>query len=191
MDDEQDQLGPPDTNEAETILEVISECISSLFRMVSLVNVPHKGDRFTGAWLVNDGRPGSELFAAEERVFITQRFLKLPFSYSALVRRLGLAMLKRKMFVDFCLERQTHAGNDNQKRIQQQPEIQNISSEDEEQDDDVSIDVDTSITDPFTGATLPSLADLSTDKKAFECPICFTSQRFSHEASWRYVECPI
>ncbi|KAF6839611.1 ankyrin repeat protein [Colletotrichum plurivorum] len=184
-DDEHDRLGSTQADEAATILEVISECMSSLFRLTYLVNVPRRGDRFAEAWLVNDGRPSSESFAADERDFIKQRFLKLPSSYSALVWRLASAMVKRKMFVDFSLECRTYAGNDNQKKTQQRPEIQVKFSEDEEEEDDESIVLDATIIDPFTGASLPSLADLSEVKKAFECPICFTSQSFSSEASWR------
>ncbi|KAF6845187.1 Reticulocyte-binding protein 2-like protein a 5 [Colletotrichum musicola] len=69
--------------------------------------------------------------------------------------------------------------------IQSQPETDAVSSSDEDQEADVSANLDFPITDPLTGVVLPSLADLSTDQKAFECPTCFTTQSFSRETSWR------
>lgn len=190
-DYEHDRMGPHKADEIDTILEIMAECITSLFRMASLVNAPRSGDRFARAWLVG-GRYDNESSMAEEIDLVRQRFPKLRKDHSNdLLHRLALAMKKRRAFIDFGLRCQTHADNGKQKQIQSQPATEANSLEDEEQDNDVSKNMNHTITDPLTGVSLPSLAELSADQKTFECPICFTSQRFPHEISWRYVGYPI
>ncbi|KAF6818453.1 ankyrin repeat protein [Colletotrichum sojae] len=184
-DDENNQLEPSEVDEVDTLLEVISECISSLFRMASLANLPYTVDCFARAWLV-DRKHDDGLPAAEEIDFIGNRFPKLLEDGSMkLLHRLASAMKQRRVLIDSGLGRRTQADDGQQKKIQQRTGTEMYDSEDEGTEEDVSTNSDIPITDPLTGVSLPSLADLSGDQNAFECPICFTNQKFSRESSWR------
>ena len=158
------QTGGEPTDEAHMILEVISECINSLFRIGILVSKPTTRDRFKEALRASDPA-SSNLFDIN---YIKERYPKIRADW--LLTRLGCANAKRRQFIKYC----------------QDPNRSRQEAEEEGDDDDsISLTSASTITDALPTRSLPRLAELSKGQEPFKCPICSTLQSFESEKSWR------
>ncbi|KAB5545946.1 hypothetical protein GE09DRAFT_1224890 [Coniochaeta sp. 2T2.1] len=173
------------------IIQVISECITSLFRLGILVRKSTHRDRFKRALQVSDDAFPS-MFDVD---YVRQKHPKITKDW--LVTRLGGGIAKRRQFIKYCRDHRTRLGVDDENQtLDAGTGTERLSSKAttflpgtaqplEVEDDVVSFVSASTMAESLQSLKLPQLADLSTDNQPFECPICFTLQSFRTEKSWR------
>jgi len=194
-DDEHTRLGQ---DEATVTLEVVSECIKSLFRTGILVRKSAPRDRFKRALQI----PDLAFPAFYDIDYVKQKHPKA--SPEWLSNRLGGAIAKRRQFIKYCRDHRTRLGAEDAaneglevlatatERLSSKATTfaankaqQTEATEKDDEDAAVSMWSASTTADTLSTLKLPRLADLSPSREAFECPICFTLQSFKHERSWQ------
>lgn len=188
-------ISEPAPDEATIALEVISECIKSLFRIGILVRKSAPRDRFKRALQM----PGISFPAFYDIDYVKQKYPKASLDW--LSKRLGGAIAKRRQLIKYCRDHKTRLGVGEENTADEglATATERLSSKattfatnafrqldaEEEADDGVSAWSTSTTTESLSPLKLPRLADLSPRLEPFECPICFTLQRFKHEKSWQ------
>lgn len=184
--------GPRD--ESHMILEVISEAIGSLFRIGILIRRATTRDRFKQALQASD-----LAFPPEFDVnYVREKHTKTRSSW--LSARLGGAIAKRRQLISYCRDHRSRLGAEQTLDNGTKSQKEDVSSKattfapsmdlkelEVEEEDAMSFVSASTVTDPASFLQLPSLADLSPERKPFECPICFTLQVFQKEKAWKFV----
>jgi hypothetical protein len=185
-------------DEASIILEVISECIKSLFRLGILVRKAGPADRFKRALQMS-----SKAFTESPDIdYVKEKYPKTASSGGNLLAvRLGKAIAKRRLFIKYSRDHKSRlafeddAGDIDTRTEQQSSKATTFHvdmlqdpTEVEEDDDLVSFVSTSTMSDSLSVLKLPQLGSLSNNAEPFECPICFTLQSFKREKSWRYVQ---
>ncbi|RSL54254.1 hypothetical protein CEP54_010007 [Fusarium duplospermum] len=181
-----------DRDEVHMILEVISDSVSSLFRIAILVRRATTRDRFERALQASDLAFPPEFdidYVREKHPKIQQRSLSA---------RLGGAIAKRRQLISYCRDHRSRLGAEQTINDDSASRMEKTSSKattfvpradlwdlEAEQDDAVSFTSASTMTDSALLFRLPSLADLSPDGNPFECPICFTLQAFRRDKAWK------
>jgi hypothetical protein len=180
--------------ESQMILEVISESISSLFRIGILVRKATSRDRFSQALQVSD-----LTFSKEPDIsYVRQKYPKLGSGW--LSDRLGGAVAKRRQFIAYSRDHRSRLGGEESMDDHSASRTERLSSKattiapcidprilEEEGFDALSLVTASTMMDSSSPLQLPSLADLSREGNPFECPICFTLQSFQREKTWKLV----
>jgi hypothetical protein len=176
------------------ILEVISECIGSLFKIGILIRKARPGDRFKRALQVSDLTVPDNFYVD----YVHQKHPKVAEDW--LSKRLGGAIAKRRQFIIYCRDHRSRLGAEDGADEVVTTHTERLSSkattfispntlettEAEEGDDDAVSFMSASTTiESLSALKLPRLADLSKDQQPFECPICFTLQSFQREKAWK------
>ena len=200
-DNENPTEGPSD--EASMILEVVSECITSLFRTGILIRRAGPTDRFKRALQMST----STFPASFDVDYVREKHPKIKGRNEELAERLGDAISKRRQFIKYSRDHRTRLGYDEPgdthevrparteqisskassfypEKLPESPLLP-ITVEEEEDKDAVSVISASTFSDATSNLKLPRLEDLSTDGEPFECPICFTLQSFRWEKAWR------
>jgi hypothetical protein len=200
-DDEEACAEEVPEDEAHMILEVISECLRSLFRIAVLVRQASPRDRFKRA-LQHSELAFPDVF---DITHVEHKHVKLTQHDSRwLAKRLGSAVAKRRQFIKYCRDHKSRLGVDhaelsvgvgNQTEIQSSKatefikadyvNLESLQVQVEETDDALSLMTALTTFDSGALLKLPRLADLSPDGQEFECPICFTLQRFLRDKAWK------
>lgn len=180
------------SDEYSMILQVISSCIGSLFKIGILVRKSTTRDRFERALQESDLEfpPHFDIQHVHERHPKT--------SFSGLGVRLGSAITRRRQFIVYCRDHRLRLGEESALEDGKTTHEERTSSKattfmpEEEladiqmgEDDVASFASASTITDSDHALHLPSLTSLSPDGQPFECPICFTLQTFQRDRSWR------
>jgi hypothetical protein len=116
----------------------------------------------------------------------------------------GSAIAKRRQFIKYCRDHKSRLGVDqaelaagvgNRTEVQSSKatefvkanyvNAQSLQVQVEELDDAMSLMTASTTFDSDALLKLPLLADLAPDGQEFECPICFTLQRFVKEKAWK------
>ncbi|KAK0709992.1 hypothetical protein B0T26DRAFT_679327 [Lasiosphaeria miniovina] len=192
-------------DEANMILEIISECIKSLFRIGIVVRKSAPRDRFQRAMQL----PGLAFPADFDIDYVKQKHPKVV--STGLSGRLGGAIAKRRQFIKYSRDHKSRLGAEDRPKDEKAVDVNlelhsvatdllsskattfdpsktgeaNFEDEGEEFNDAMSIKSASTITEALSVLKLPRLADLAPDDEPFECPVCFTLQSFKHERSWR------
>jgi hypothetical protein len=158
-------------DEAGTLLAIISESISSLFRLGVLMSKPSAPDPFESAtrlpyWTLAERCP------------------------RGLERRFWQAAGKRRHFIQNNL-REAEAGKSQESQVL--PVSVNLQAQSSTPSrirftqirSDRGPSHKQTHNDMTSPPTLPPLADLSQPGQQFKCPICFTSQAFETDTAWR------
>jgi len=190
-------------DEAHSLIEIINECITSLFRVGILVRKVATRDRFQQA-LRASNMSFPENFDID---YVRNKHPKISPGHAA--ARLGSAIAKRRQFIKYCRDHRARLGADDElapsvvpaqeetRTVQMSskastfdhlntnvPNVSDLATVLDQEEDDVSVMSVSTTADSFSTLKLPRLADLSTDDGPFECPICFTLQSFKREAAW-------
>ncbi|KAL7823712.1 hypothetical protein V8C26DRAFT_383631 [Trichoderma gracile] len=179
-------------DEADMLLQVVSESINSLLRLGMLVRKVAPRDGFQQALRDSD----SAFPEWSDINYVKQRFDKL--RNSQLSNRLGSAIAKRRQFIKYCRDRRspldmkdaTQDATVSEKVLgtatTSEP-IPDIQSGDmlEGESGGVSSTSATTIGAIALSLKLPRMNDLSRAHESFECCICFTSQCFQSEKEWQ------
>lgn len=198
-----DGQGPPD--EATMLLEIITESVSSLFRIAILVRKAGPDDRFSRALKMSKTAFPESFDINHAR----EKYPKLRLRNAGLlVSRVGSAISKRRQFIKYSRDHRYRLGHDEVEDVPEPTATELLSSkastfrpemvpqgaafsdalgqqqEEEEEEDAFSMTAST-VSDPSAQVELPKLSDLSEDGRPFECPICFTLQCFQGERAWR------
>ncbi|KAI1385762.1 uncharacterized protein F4822DRAFT_354088 [Hypoxylon trugodes] len=186
------------SDEAKSIIEVISQCVRSLFRVGVLIRREGHSDRFQRALQHSDCTFPTWVDIGHVR----NKYPKLCKPEAGqLAERVGNANAKRRQYVKYCRDHQSRLAylpdNDNDdtntaiessKATTFFPDSFDRSTQSElnitEEEDNISLSTATTL-ESSTRVELPSLQDLSPDSEPFECPICFTLQSFRIEKAWR------
>lgn len=198
-------------DEASMILEVIAEAISSLFRLGILVRKASPTDRFKRALQMSDTMFNDTFDIG----YVREKHPKIRNSHQDwLPTRLGRLISKRRMFIKYSREHKARLEFDEPppgdlpERQAAQTERQSSKAttfhldqlppsalappaeneagpEEEDVDEVMSVMSASTMSNTLSVLKLPALADLSADGQFFECPICFTLQRFQREKAWR------
>jgi hypothetical protein len=197
------------SDEIHMLLEVMSECISSLLRIGILVRKAVPRDRFKQAMQAAECAFPDKF----DIDYVRNKFPKVRADW--LLSRLGSSITKRRQFIKYCRDHRTRLGamdlptadarvevfgtaterqSSKATTFVPRPELLNPLQvgllEQEDEDDAVSFMSASSTTEALSVLKLPRLADLSQGQQPFECPICFTLQSFQREKQWRYVISP-
>lgn len=179
------------------ILEIISESISSLFRIGILVRKATSRDRFSQALQVSD-----LTFSKEADIsYVRQKHPKLGQGW--LSTRIGGAVAKRRQFIAYSRDHRSRLGGDESINDYSASRTEILSSkattiapcidlrtQEEEEFDALSLVTASTMMDSSSLLRLPSLADLSREGEPFECPICFMLLSFQREKTWKLVLTP-
>ncbi|KAK0614453.1 hypothetical protein B0T14DRAFT_528535 [Immersiella caudata] len=113
-DEDGDYQGGPTTSEARDMLDIMSECVSSLFRISVLIQQATPRDRFVKA--LQDRRdPFNEQFDINH---VQERYPKLASQDKKwLVERLGRAITSRRQFIRYCREHRERLEQPDHKKI--------------------------------------------------------------------------
>lgn len=188
------------SEEAQSILEVMSQCIRSLFRIGILVRRIGVADRFQRALQRQElGFPASFDIDHTEN-----KYSKLSHPDKRwLAERAGIANAKRRQYIQYCRDhafrlKTASDGADledgktallSSKATTFNPsgatQLIQFGSNVAEEEDAGSITTALSIFESSTRLELPSLKDLSPKFESFQCPICFTLQSFDREKAWK------
>ncbi|KAK3681759.1 hypothetical protein B0T22DRAFT_523022 [Podospora appendiculata] len=208
LDSSLEQDSPPATeqhnsqspDEAHSILEVIKQCITSLFRVGMLVRNTAPLDRFKRAL-----RTSNIAFPDNFDIdYVQHKQPKL--GTGVLSKRLGSSVAKRRQFIKYCRDHKARLAADDlddadddgstTARLSSkattfvaQPDLGaalKAELEAEVVDDNVSYLTASTTAESMSHATLrlPRLAEICKENGPFECPICCTLQAFQQETSW-------
>ncbi|KPM38171.1 hypothetical protein AK830_g8420 [Neonectria ditissima] len=202
-DDDDEPIGSDSSpsDEAQIILQVIAECLRSLFRMAVLIRQAGPEDRFKRA-MQHTELAFPDMFDIEH---VEQKHAKLGQHDSRwLAKRLGSAIAKRRQFIKYCRDHKSRLGVDSTEiSTEVETRTERLSSKAtmflktryvdadllqsrlEDADDAASLMTASTAFDSSTLQRLPRLKDLSPDGQVFECPICFTLQDFLREKAWK------
>lgn len=190
--------------QAIQILEMVWVCLEALIKIGILVRQrPRRRDRFERALQQSQVQFPTEFDIS----YVKQKYPKLDSEdKSWLATRLGSANAKRRQFIQYCRDHQAKLNADLDMVVvavtAKQPESSkattfvatdsgNLDTTAPHEEDD-SMSLVSAVTgfenDKSPKLQVPSLTSLGPGGKEFECPICFTSQSFSNERSWKYVE---
>lgn len=190
-----DQVSEDSLDEVKITLQIIHECIYSLFRLGMLIRKLSPRDRFKQALLVSD-MAFSNSFDID---YVRNKYSKL--AHSPLSMRLGSAITKRRNFIRYCRDHRSRLGME-EGNIDDAVDTEQLSSkattfaplpafnpslQEKEDDDNFSLASASTMATSISNLKLPTLADLAPTDQPFECPICFTIQAFKSENSWKYV----
>ena len=185
-------------DEAGMIVEVIGEAISSLFRLGILVRKASRIDRFQRALQMSD-TVFNDTFDIS---YVKEKHPKMrDYREDWLSTRLGRLISKRRLFIQYSrdhkarleLESGDLAEGKSSKattfQLDQLPSSALVPPpgnelEEEDADEVMSVMSASTMSNTLSVLRLPALAELSADGGAFECPICFTLQRFQREKAW-------
>ncbi|TPX09853.1 uncharacterized protein E0L32_008875 [Thyridium curvatum] len=188
-------------DEAHMLVEVIDQCIRSLFRMGVLIRQATPQDRFKRAMQHTElAFPNTFDIQHVERKHAKLQRPELKW----FAQRLGNAMAKRRQFIKYCRDHKSRLSTvhvdvpaETETRTEllfkkaikfMQTKYLNadfLQSKLEEAGDAASLVSASTTFDPDTLLRLPYLEDLSPDDEPFECPICFTLQDFHDEKAWK------
>ncbi|ETS80775.1 hypothetical protein PFICI_08304 [Pestalotiopsis fici W106-1] len=200
-------------SEAQAFLGIVSECITGLFRLSTLVIKATPQDRFSKA---QEGRDSFSIHHADIQD-VTDLFPKLlRTEYAWLRERLGQANAKRRNFVECCREHQATITEESPKRsgpqglrflaisVDIEPTVakqEPISTEASgsnidllQEDDDTSESGDTRTLISAASSTdleveqfpqILRLSEVNNGNDTFECPLCCVTGRFADESSWQ------
>ncbi|KAL6876103.1 hypothetical protein HDV57DRAFT_510493 [Trichoderma longibrachiatum] len=186
-----DEMNASALDEADMLLQIISESVKSLLRLGILVRKISPRDDFQRAL----SRPDSAFLELPDIDYVKQRFEKL--RNSQLSNRLGSAIAKRRQFIRYCRDRNprptTDATQENTARMWVSSEattsvsIPDIQSGNilKEESEDISPTSASAIGGTSSSLKLPLLYDLSKAHEPFQCPVCFTLQCFQSEKEWQ------
>lgn len=193
-----DQGSPAE--EAAVAHELVSACITSLFRMGILIRKSGRRDRFTHALK-------GEAFPVQfDTDYVRQKYTKI--HSDVFVSRLGSTIAKRRQFIKYSRDHRRRLGADDDapeasttatERVSSRAttfipgamplhcnqDTQRTAAREEYEDDAISVKTATTTSASLTTLKLPSLQHLSPDGRIFECPICFTLGSFRSEGQWR------
>ncbi|KAI0114257.1 hypothetical protein F4776DRAFT_330204 [Hypoxylon sp. NC0597] len=212
IENENDSIPSPfHLDEAQSLLEVISQCIRSLFRIGILVRKASHRDRFQRA-LQHSESVFPTWFDID---YVRHKYPKLcGHNTRELAERLGSANAKRRQYIKYCRDHKTRLG----RVTDESPEIPGGDLKDDledrttaklsskattmlpvgsselaelepnvtEEEDAVSYSTASTTFESTMSLALPSLEELTPDSEPFECPICFTLQSFRREKAWKY-----
>ncbi|KAI0832188.1 hypothetical protein F5Y06DRAFT_290453 [Hypoxylon sp. FL0890] len=199
-------------DEAQSLLEVISQCVRSLFRIGILVRKASPRDRFQRALQHSE----SAFPAWFDIDYVRHKYPKLSGPNTReLAERLGGANAKRRQYIKYCRDHKTRLdrvtdesapvpggdlGDDvedgttaklSSKATTLLPvgssELAELELNVAEEEDAVSFSTASTTFESAISLTLPSLQELSPNSEPFECPICFTLQSFRREKAWKYM----
>ncbi|UKZ93563.1 uncharacterized protein TrAFT101_008474 [Trichoderma asperellum] len=179
-------------DEASINLQIIHECINSLFRLGMLIRKLSPRDRFKQA-LLNSDLTFPDSFDID---YVKNKYPKI--ANSPLSIRVGGGIAKRRNFIRYCRDHRSRLGMD-ETTIHNATDTELLSSKattfaplpnfnltlQEEEFDDFSLVSASTMATSLSNLTLPRLVDLAPTNQPFECPICFTIQSFRHEKSWK------
>ncbi|KAL6879174.1 hypothetical protein J3F83DRAFT_725355 [Trichoderma novae-zelandiae] len=192
--DPTDESNDVASDEADMLLQIISESIKSLLRLGILVRKVAPRDRFRQA-LVSSDTAFLEWFDIN---YVAQRYEKL--GNSQLSNRLGSAIAKRRQFIKYCRDHRSRLGLDEATRTHDATASERLSSKAttfapvpdlqmgnilEEEYDGISLASASTMANSSSSLKLPQLDDLSRAHEPFECPICFTLRCFKSERAWQ------
>lgn len=194
------------TDEATMLLNMISDCITSLFRTGILIRKAGTTDRFKRALQAST----TTFHPTFDIDYVREKHPKLKGreqSTSGLPERLGNAMSKRRQFIKYSRDHRARLAyegpveplEDLPARTEQLsskatslhpekfpgPSLLPTAVEEEEEEDVVSVMSASTFSGSASTLKLPRLDDLSPNGAPFECPICFTLQSFGREKAWR------
>lgn len=193
-DDTQTVIEPAD--EANMILEIISECISSLLRIGVLVKKSTVRDRFERAL-----RSADLIFPDQFDIsYIKEKYPKIKADW--LLTRLGRANAKRRQVIKYYQDHRSRLGAEEtdgdilgpaSESFQSEATtfiphhtLESLQGELERRDaDDDAMSLTSATSSSSMDIHLPRLAELSEEGEPFECPICCALQCFKREKSWR------
>ncbi|KAI1657023.1 hypothetical protein F4813DRAFT_88792 [Daldinia decipiens] len=153
--------------ETQTMIEVVSLCVRSLFRMSDLVQEEiHKSQSLLGfqEWDVVE--------ASNETTCVQQQYKLLSLEKTRwLAERLGTANARRRRQIVYWHDRKA------------QSEVYRKNTPVQERAETSSTDTPMDV-ESAASLGLPSLKVLALDGMPFECPICAISQSFQSEGDW-------
>ncbi|KXJ86596.1 hypothetical protein Micbo1qcDRAFT_236887 [Microdochium bolleyi] len=191
------------SDDARSILQLISEYLRSLFKIAVLIRNSGPRDRFKQAMRNSDATFTDVLDVSHLR----QKFPKLS---PSLQKALGLANVKRRQFIIYCRDHQARLSHDacvmqehgTLESVSQTAKTEVLSSSattflptpsldawnnDKELDaDDLSsLGSVSTVTEGTTVLTVPPLSALSPDGEPFSCPICCIFQSCRSQRAWQ------
>lgn len=189
-----DKTSEDSLDEAKITLQIIHECINSLFRLSMLIRKLSPRDRFKQALLSSD----LAILNSFDIDYVSNKYSKL--ANSPLSIRLGSGIAKRINFIRYCRDHRSRLGME-ETNIHDIADIELLSSKattfapppsfnltsQQEEGDNFSLASASTMAKSLSDQTLPNLVDLAPTNQPFECPICFTIQSFQNEKSWKYV----
>ncbi|KAL7896624.1 hypothetical protein HDV64DRAFT_253970 [Trichoderma sp. TUCIM 5745] len=187
-----DKTSEDSFDEVKITLQIIHECIYSLFRLSMLIRKLSPRDRFKQALLVSEVA-FTDSFDID---YVRNKYSKL--ANSLLSIRLGSGIAKRRNFIAYCRDHRSRLGME-EANIHDTADTELLSSKattfapppnvslsfQAEEDDNISLASASTMTTSLSNLKLPSLAHLALADQPFECPICFTIQAFQNEKSWK------
>ncbi|KAI1204105.1 uncharacterized protein F4807DRAFT_448958 [Annulohypoxylon truncatum] len=187
-------LGLPCSDEAHAIVEVILQCIRSLFRIGVLIRKSSPRDRFQQA-LQDTDCVFPTVFDIDH---VRHKYPKLSESNTQTITgRMGKANAKRRQFIKYCRDHKSRLEAEDERAekqsskattlpptgLDQLTQLERYTAEDE---DRISLTTASTTFESAEDCRLPTLGELSPDFEPFECPICFTLQSFRREKAWRF-----
>ncbi|KAI0845027.1 hypothetical protein F5Y00DRAFT_273405 [Daldinia vernicosa] len=178
--------------EAQSLLEEISQCIRSLFRLGILIRKAVPRDRFQEALRRSDYTFPSSF----DIDYVRNKHPKLCRNdMEWLAGRIGKANAQRRQYIQYCrdhrmrlgnLHNETDRGSDTNREDAESKATTMFPVEGPElQEDLISLTTASSIFYSENSLKLPTLDELSPELEPFECPICFTLQSFTVEKAWK------
>lgn len=172
------------------ISQIISECISSLFRLGTLVRQLSPPDRFQQA-LRNSDLACPDSFDIDH---VAQKYPKL--CNNKLLERFGSAITKRRQFIRYSGNHRPQLGmigaTGKATAAERLSSLATTflphSNMEGKKKNDIFLTSASKLPDHLLDLTLPRLVDIAKVQKTFECPICFTPQSFESEKLWQYVQ---
>lgn len=180
------------SDEAHMIVDLMSECIKSLFRIAIIVRKTGACDRFKRALQMSD----SEFPPTFDVDYVLQTYPKVSKAHAKnLPERLGSAIAKRRQFIKYSRDHRARLGAEevddtvterqSSKATTLHTSALRDTSANQAEEDAMSFMSVSTMADSLYQLQLPQLADLSPELDPFECPICFTMQSFEREKNWR------
>ena len=191
------------TDEATMILEIISECISSLFRTGILIRKAGPTDRFSRALQMST----SAFYPSFDIDYVREKYPKLKGrDMKGLSERLGNAISKRRQFIKYSRDHKARLAYEDLSGVPEDfpARTEQLSSKatslhpeklpahslllaacEEDEEDVVSVISASTLSGSASTLKLPRLEELKLNDGPFECPICFTLQYFRREKAWR------
>ncbi|KAI1456076.1 hypothetical protein F4805DRAFT_250128 [Annulohypoxylon moriforme] len=187
-------LDPTYPDEANAIVEVISQCLRSLFRIGMLIRKASPRDRFQQA-LKSTDCVFPALFDVDHA---RHKYPKLceP-NAQTLAERIGNANAKRRQFIKYCRDHKSRLEFEEERSEKQSSkattlppigstQLNQLEWNTVEDEDNISLTTASTIFESTESCRLPALRELSPESNLFECPICFTLQSFRREKAWKY-----
>ncbi|KAI1657010.1 hypothetical protein F4813DRAFT_88267 [Daldinia decipiens] len=178
--------------EAQSLLEEISQCIRSLFRVGVLIRKAVPRDRFQEALRRSDSMfpPAFDIDYAKNK---HPKLCKNDMEW--LAERIGKANAQRRQYIQYCRDHRTRLGNipdetdrgsdTNREDAESKATTMFPIEGPELEEETISLTTASTMFDSKNCLKLPTLDKLSPELESFECPICFTLQSFTAETAWK------